>query len=312
MKRWKIFNELLCRPEGASYNEYQDALESIDSFDHSCMAHDKKEINELLLANNLPKLIESGTSKNKRFRMADTGIDICSLKQNRRPSKFYRELIDMLSHSVGVVSDEWLTEMKVKLEEADRDWSEQGIVMDFEQHADVDQIEFLSNFFRAIRKKNVLKLRVKPLNRQEYTVIFHPEYLKQYKGLWYVFGLSGQEDKSEDLSFSKFQIGLVTDEPSILKTKFQSSGVDYDDYFSEIIGVDNYSGQQIKMIKILVKSRMAKRFEQNSPFSTVLTRQSKSDEPGFVCFSLSLKINKALKRILYSYGSDIKIVSPPE
>lgn len=310
LKRWKIFNDLLHLKNGTTYKEYNERLldEGIDS-DEDLLRKDKEIVDELLVESDYPK-IETVGGRSKRMFIPMQSIDICSLKKPRRPSFYYRELLDMLSHTKGLLTDEWLEKMNIHFDAPDEDWSNQGNVISFEQNMNLDDYTYMPDFFKAIRKKQVIKVEFKPFHLSSYVIIFHPEFLKQYRRLWYAFGLGKKEEDTGEFELTRIPLDRVVSEPIICKKmEFKSSGTDYIDYFDEIVGVDNYPGRNIDHIRIKVKRNMAERIDHNELCSGQ-RRDKELDDPNYLGYCFNVKINKELVRVLYSYGSDIKVIAP--
>lgn len=310
LRRWKIFNELLHSENGTTYREYYDELynQGIECEEHT-IRKDKEIVDKLLQENGYPKILETG-HKNKRMFINDDSIDICSLKKGRKPSVFYKELLDMLSHSSGFLTDDWLEEMNIHFEDSEKDWVGQKEIISFEQNMNADDYQFLPDIFKAIRKKQVIKIQFKPFHRHPYFITFHPEYLKQYGRMWYAFGLGKIEDTVDELSLMKIPIDRVYSEPKLCSgIKFQDSGTDYTDYFDEIIGVENYSKRQIERVRIKVKRNMAERIDHNL-ICNGQRRDKELDDSTYLGYQFDVKINIELMRVIYSYASDIQIVAP--
>ena len=310
LQRWKIFNVLLHSEKGTTYNEYYEALFTVEiECEKHILRKDKELIDKLLVQKGLPTIERQG-GKNSRMKLSDASIDICSLKGGRRPSTYYKELLDMLSHSTGFLSDEWLTDMKIHFENDEEDWSGQDSIISFEQNMNAEDYTYLPDVVRAIRAKYAISLDYKPYHGPSSVILFYPEYLKQYKRLWYVFGLGKDKNGDQELTMMKIPLDRVVSKPQPCRgLAFQSSGMDYLDYFSEIIGVENDPKRKVDRIRIQVKRNMEQRLEHN-PICSDQTRDRDLDDSNYVGYKFDVKINLELMRILYSYGSDIKVVAP--
>lgn len=110
-------------------------------------------------------------------------------------------------------------------------------------------IKMLPDLFDHIQKHHVLKIAYTPFVQEECTVIFHPHYLKEYNGRWYVYG-QGRRVGIDDKPISAFSMPLDRIEGVLVVTDYDYIPAEpgfYEEYFRNIIGVSHgfYDGKEI-------------------------------------------------------------------
>ena len=175
-------------------------------------------------------------------------------------------------------------------------------IISYDTDRNVDGIEFLSPLFEAITTQQALEITYQPYNKDAYTQIIHPYYIKQYNGRWFLLGLEINEPYRNITNMAldriqKIDVSLV---PYIPNTEY-----DFREYFADIIGVSLKKHQEPVKIALRVA-------EKRIPY--VLTkpihgsqRNHRKDE-GII--ELELIPNREFYQRLLSFGGDIEILSP--
>ena len=185
--------------------------------------------------------------------------------------------------------------------------------VDFETNEYLQEsLMYFSAIYSSISDKQVISITYVQINHEdnETTISLHPEFLKQYNSLWYVFG-NAFDQQGNALGVMKVRLDLITD-VNKLSDQFIPSGTDYDEYFTEIIGVENMPSVEIWHIEFLVKNNMFNRVLTNPLHAGSQRRCSRLDSirSGYKGFTIDVKENIELLRKIMAYGSDIIIVSP--
>lgn len=209
----------------------------------------------------------------------------------------------MLQQFRGMPQYERLAEVVEQLEEKynfELEDTEQVIAFDTNEY--VDGIEYLSPLFEAIIAKQPQTIVYQPFGKEPITRALHPYFIKQYNGRWFVFGYckDGSYEGIINLALDRIQ--------SIEKAacKFvENEEVDFDEYFSDIIGVTLPREGEIEDIVL--------RFTPNRlPYvlSKPMHESQRHTEEDGDCIRLRLIPNKEFYQKVLSFGKDVEVVAP--
>lgn len=151
-----------------------------------------------------------------------------------------------------------------------------------------------------------------PVNKPDQVVegILYPEYLKQYQSNWYAFGMFvAKEGTPEFLKLPLNNISRYGEVDSKEYPFIKSSIEDYEEYFDDIIGVDNPAQNEVESIKFRISNRMYQRL-RNKPLHPTQKNCKEIDSPGFKGMEICVKYNIELMRTILRLGADIEIVEP--
>lgn len=172
-------------------------------------------------------------------------------------------------------------------------------------------IELLPCFNEAINQRKVLKVSYHPFDKPMLDVIFHPQYIKEYNGRWFVLGEADMEP------FHAFNIALdrVSGLPSeVGNVEYipAESGF-YEEYFKNIVGVTHEKGMCVERVVIRTMSAY-----QHGLLLTKPLHHSQAESLPFGShadgnygeLSLDVKPNRELIGKILSYGDSLEVMSP--
>lgn len=217
----------------------------------------------------------------------------------------FKETIQMLSRFKGLPQFEWVNEMIPMMEtKLGLTAKAEKSIISFDSNEDYRGLEYITPLFNAIMFKRTLKIGYQDFKSNfQYELEFHPYHLKQYNSRWFVFG---KDPEKQNIRFTNLALDRIkeiteTDIPYI------DSDNDWDDYFSDIIGVSRMEAP-VEEIKILIKDA-----EQASYIETKPLHQSqkkiKITERGFET-SIRVIPNYELKKLLLSFGERVEVLEP--
>lgn len=321
--RLPIWQKMLLREEGVTITEMYDACEKyiIESEDpRGLLRRDITDIRKLLDEHHIAEIIIKKEKRENRFWLSND-VDLLRLRQEKYYGSEQVALTGMLEQMKGVLPEsvvEEVTRSIRKLKKEQEEKQEKTIVA-YEYNIGVNQdMKFFYPLYKAIRERRVLKVVKHKLNDEQNNeeTIFHPEFLRQYNTLWYAFGRECDVQGNTIASpCSRIPLHLITSvkELPVKKYPFRSSGVDdyLDEYFSEIIGVDNIATAEVMDIRLAVKSSIIARLE-NNPIHESQTpiKNDTCSILGYKCFRIQVKYNKELMRKLMQMSPDVIVLSP--
>lgn len=321
--RLPIWQAMLMRPDGTSIEEMLEACARfIDNSEDpkGILRRDLTTIRSLLEEVEGVQLVERKSGRSKRFWLQGCA-DLLRLRQERFYGSEKVTLTGMLAQMQGVLPEGVLQEATTSIRKLEREQTEANAspIVAYESNVGLHQdMKFFYPIYNAIRHKQALHIVKHPQYNDSIAeeLILYPEFLRQYNTLWHVFGvattMSGERLTAPCERIPLHLISEATSLPS-KQYHFISSGIeDYiDDYFSEIIGVDNVPTLPVSDIRFAVKKTAVNRLMDN-PLHESMT-QLKGVEcplPGYQMFRMQVKFNMELMRKILQMGSEIIILSP--
>ena len=235
------------------------------------------------------------------YRYSDPSFSINNMPMTEAQLKQIRSAIDLLNNFEGLPQFECLGDSLEKM----------GLVamnggatpcFSIEQNPFVAGKEHISALFNAIQYRTVVKLTYKPFNAEECLLLMHPQFLKQYNGRWYVFGI---EDSHRDEIWNPALDRIVKIEST--NVPYIKSDVDWNEYFDDFIGVTNKVGVEVEEIHFIVHGPTGHYIETKPFHGSMIFHWLDSNT---LDVRLKVKPNEELNRILLSYAADITILSP--
>jgi hypothetical protein len=258
---------------------------------------------------------EKGNNRNKLFRYV--GHDPDPLREMLQATKemdlkdYYKFCLD----SAGLLPIEWLEHffhdyqelldiknMKRKGEETI------SVSIDRQQ----DNIHLFPLLYEAISKKNVLKIRYKPFEEEEDLLEFHPHYLKEYNGRWFLLG--HREGKEPEFGYI-IALDRIQGNPLVLKDVeyIKAPRFFYRNYFEDIVGVSHSEGAKTETVVIRAYGTYiynlinTKRIHKSQQVSKPLDTYNGVE---YGEFQLKVIPNKELRGRILTYGAGLEVVSP--
>jgi predicted DNA-binding transcriptional regulator YafY len=201
--------------------------------------------------------------------------------------------------------NEIVAEIKTKLKlEMNGDHPE---IMSFESNDDYEGLIHITDLFNAIINKRVLNIKYKPFSSPVAKELeFHPYYLKQFNSRWFVLGHNPvvTKYKYENLALDRILKNGISESKKLYKDHEE----DWQDYFSDFIGVSREKGKP-EQIKIVIVDEEQANYIRTKPIHQTQNQNFKKVEGGY---ETSIKVipNYELYKLLLSYGERIKVVSP--
>lgn len=177
-------------------------------------------------------------------------------------------------------------------------------VIDFDVNPNLKGLDFLDEIYRAIIKKQVLKVSYKSFeSKQSSSVDFHPYLLKEYDNRWYMLGR--KNNHADIVNYALDRIESIEFLPH--KSYLENDSFDPETYYKDVIGVTVKEEMRTEDIIFKVNDRNAQ-YIITKPIHTS-QRMISSDSYGSI-FQLTMKINFEIERIFLGFGKEIEIIAP--
>jgi predicted DNA-binding transcriptional regulator YafY len=236
------------------------------------------------------------------YRYEDIKFSISNQPLNESESSQISAAIEVLSRFSGAPQFEWVQELIPVLKDRFDVKTNSKEIISIESNIDLKGIEHLSPLYEAINKEQVLSICYKDFKTDEsYSFTFHPYYIKQYNNRWFVIGLNPYRDTPTwTVALDRIlTIGYLTD-------SYQSSKIDWNDYFYDIIGVTRPTDTKVESIQLEVTKEQAPYIETKPLHPT--QKSYWQDDKLIVEFKVIP--NYELETLILSFGENIKVQKP--
>ena len=277
----------------------------------------KKAFPEVLkaLEKACPGCIEdNGQSKGKAYRYNGSDDDPLSEERKAVVQKSVEDYVSFCKASAGILPASWFSaffENTQLLLDTKRE-AEDGVLhirTGLEQN--LTNIELLPVFNKAITDKKVLRFSYQRFGQEPFELIFHPQFLKEYNGRWFVFGEANREP------FKAYNVPL----DRIIGELIEVNDVEYipapkgfyQDFFKDIIGVTHEKGAKVEQVVIRTKTEYQHGLLLTKPLHHSQKETLPFGEQEDGCYgevTLTIEPNRELRGKILAYGQYLEVMSP--
>lgn len=272
---------------------------------------DKERIVKLLGSTNA-KLVDKRVDGVHYFSLSEP-IDLIHLYYEQKGNRPTKDILDLLTKMHGFMPEDFLADLSDTYRDIIENDRGNTMVISFEKGYEImAEMKFFSIIYRAINK-HALKITRRYINnasRQE-TMIFYPEFLKQYNSQWYVLGLASLWGDAHAPTLMRIGLPMIDAATTLCSHEypFIHSGVNYFDYFDEIVGVELDANCECETVRFIVSNKIFNHI-QNNPIHSSQMRDKENDRPGFKGLKIEVRRNKELIRTIVNFGRDMVVISP--
>jgi len=237
--------------------------------------------------------------KKHAYFYSDPKFSIDNSPLTETEAKQFKNVLSLFQRFSGNPGFEWIDEFNVLLKDKLGGGKEDKVIS-FESNIDYTGYHLITPLFNAIVQKKVLWVTYTPFNGGAFSFLFHPYFLKQYNGRWFILGLN-EELGIETWTIPLDRIHALRD----AKNSYLATDIDWDYHFSEIIGVTRYN-KPIETIQLLFNDKRGK-YVETKPLHE--SQRNKWTDNGFLV-TLKLIPNLELEQVILSYGEDVEVLQP--
>ena len=172
-------------------------------------------------------------------------------------------------------------------------------------------IDLLPVFYKAITNKQVLRFAYQRFGQEPFTLNFHPQFLKEYNGRWFVFGEADREPyQAYNVPLDRIvgEVNEVDDVDYIPAPK----GF-YQEFFKNIIGVTHEKDSKVEEVIIRTKTE----YQHGLLLTKPLHHSQKEKLPfgeyedgNYGEVSLMIEPNRELRGRILMYGENLEVMQP--
>jgi predicted DNA-binding transcriptional regulator YafY len=241
--------------------------------------------------------------KKRIFRYADLNFSILNAPLNEIEIDQFKNAIQVLSQFEGMPQFQGIQEIIAKLTTDLKVQVKEEAFIGFDRNQDLKGIEYFSKLYNSVQKKQPLRITYQDFKSEEaYSFLFHPHYLKEYNNRWFLFGLHESSQKP-DWNVAIDRIKQIENE----NIPFIPSSLDWQDYFSDMIGVSKPENEEIIEVVLHFYGVTGKYISSKSLHET---QKHKWIDENTLEVKIKVYINYELERLIMSYGENIKVIEP--
>lgn len=320
-----IYNELmkrnfvsLCDILCIYYNRSKDYYNKISYSKESGYGELKKAFPEVIRAINevCPNSIIDNGKKGKGSAKKYIGQDRDPLAEERKAvvQKSVEDYVSFCKDTAGLLPPSWFSsffENTQLLLDSNRRIQEgiSNIRSSLEQN--LTNIEMLPVLYKAITDKKVLHLTYQGFGRDSIELVFHPQFLKEYNGRWFVFGEANREPHhAYNIPIDRIKGELEFDDNI---EYIQAAGGFYKELFDNIIGVTHEKNTEIETIVIRTKTEYIHGLILTKPFHHSQKEVLPFGEYGGEYYGEIMFVvepNRELNGKILAYGQNLEVIEP--
>lgn len=278
----------------------------------------KKASSELIkaLEQACPGCIEDNgkTGKGKAFHYIGELDDPLAEERQAIEQKRIEDYVDFCKASAGILPMSWFSayfENTQLLLDTSREVETGSSLIRSSLEQNLTNIDLLPIFYKAIANKQVLQFDYQPFGQESFTLTFHPQFLKEYNGRWFVFGNADREP------YQAYNVPLdrIIGEISFVKGIEYISAEKgfYQQYFKNIIGVTHEEEAKVEQVVIRTKSEY-----QHGLLLTKPLHHSQKETLPFGEYDgqwygevvLTIEPNRELRGKILMYGEGLEVIEP--
>lgn len=255
---------------------------------------------------------KSGKGAAKKY----VGIDNDPLAEDRKAvvQKSIEDYVSFCKDTAGLLPPSWFSsffENTQLLLDANRREQEGGTLIRSSLEQNLTNIELLPLLYKAIADKQVLRITYQGFGHDAIEITFHPQFLKEYNGRWFLFG----EANREPFHAYNIPIDRIKGKLELLDSIEYISAENgfYQSFFKNIIGVTHEKGAKEETIVLRTKTE----YQHGLLLTKPLHYSQKETLPfgeysGHLYGEITLQVepNRELKGKILAYGQYIEVIKP--
>ena len=239
--------------------------------------------------------------KKRYYRYRDGIESIYNRELTAEEVEKLHEVRRLLEGLRGMVKMDWLDQMTARFDQ--KTMGANHPIAGFEDSTEGDTKHFLK-LFNAIAHKQVMTIVYQRFGKDPKERIIYPYYLKQYRRRWYLFATILDHEYITCFSLDRIlSIAKNDDVP------FQESGVDFNHYFDDIVGVSHPDNGVVEHI-VLKGDKWLEYYLRALPIHPLQQLESLGDDGCRVM--LDVMINNELIQELAFYEDHLRVESPQQ
>lgn len=260
-------------------------------------------------------IIDNGkVGKGKAYQYIGECDDPLAQERQATEQKSIEDFVDFCKASAGILPSSWFSayfENTQLLLDTNReaDCGANYIQSSLEQN--LANIDLLPVFYKAITDKQVLRFSYQRFGQEAFELTFHPQFLKEYNGRWFVFGDADREPfKAYNVPLDRI-VGEVSEVDDVEYIPAERGF--YQNFFKNIIGVTHEKGAKVEQVVIRTRTEYQHGLLLTKPLHHSQKETLPYSEYEDGCYgevTLAIEPNRELRGKILAYGQFLEIIRP--
>lgn len=260
-------------------------------------------------------VIDNGkTGKGKAFKYVGKDDDPLAAEKKAVVQKSVEDYVEFCKASVGIMPAGWFSsffENTQLLLDTERESEGGNALIRSSLEQNLTNIHLLPMFYKAITDHQVLRFSYQPFGQEQFELTFHPQFLKEYNGRWFVFGEADREPyKAFNVALDRI-VGEVNPVDGIEYIPVEKGF--YQQYFKDIIGVTHEKDAKLEQVVIRTKSEYQHGLLLTKPLHHSQKETLSFGEHDGLWYgevTLTIEPNRELRGRILMYGEGLEVVEP--
>lgn len=277
----------------------------------------KKAFPEVLkaLEKACPGCIEdNGQNKGKAYKYRGENDDPLSEERKAVVQKSVEDYVAFCKASAGILPASWFSsffENTQILLDTNRESKDGEIHICSGVDQNLTNIDLLPVFYKAITNKQVLRFDYQRFGQDPFTLTFHPQFIKEYNGRWFVFGDADREPyQAYNVPLDRI-VGEVCEVDDVEYIPAPKGF--YQEFFKNIIGVTHEKDAKVEDVFIRTKSEYQHGLLLTKPLhhsQEEVLPFGEHDGQWYGEVRLTIEPNRELRGRILLYGENLEVISP--
>lgn len=260
-------------------------------------------------------IIDNGKKgKGKAYQYIGGNDDPLAEERQATEQKSLEDFVVFCKASAGILPSSWFSayfENTQLLLDTIRETESGASHIQSSLEQNLTNIDLLPVFYKAITNKQVLRFTYQRFGQEPFELTFHPQYLKEYNGRWFVFGDADREPyQAYNVPLDRI-VGEVSEVNDVEYIPAEKGF--YQNFFNNIIGVTHEKGAKVEQVVIHTKTEYQHGLLLTKPLhhsqkETLPFGQYEDGTYGEV--TLTIEPNRELRGKILAYGQYLEIMCP--
>ena len=254
------------------------------------------------------------TGKGKAFRYVGESDDPLAAERQAIEQKRVEDYVAFCKASAGILPASWFSayfQNTQLLLDANREVESGSSIIRSSMEQNLTNIDLLPVFYKAITNKQVLHFSYQPFGQDPFELIFHPQFIKEYNGRWFVFGNADREPyQAYNVPLDRI-VGDVTEVNDVEYIPAPKGF--YQQYFNNIIGVTHEKGAKVEQVVIRTKTEYQHGLLLTKPLHPSQKETLPYGEHENGCYgevTLNIEPNRELCGKILAFGQYLEVMQP--
>ena len=235
------------------------------------------------------------------YEYEDKSFSIYNIPLNDDGMAHMAQFVSIISKFEGMPNFDWVDDLIEHFKLSLNIPSTRETIVAFDENFDLKGRNWFAMLFSAIASEQALEIKYKPFGKDVLIYLFHPYLLKQYNNRWFLFGCVEGYTSITNLPLDRIE--EIT--PATIAYR-PNTEINFQEYFDDMVGVSK-RGNETSKIQIMVSNDRYHYIETKPLHGTQRVVRRENDS---TVIQIEVIINRELKQLLLSYGSDLTVISP--